>query len=123
MEPLLSAKKHSLVTLSNIRLPAHHISGPLTCLDQDTSYEILKKKNLLHLEQEIPMSKFESEVAKRDLQREFDLLYEITYSHRHQMRMNNDPAVYNLNRYTDIIPYDDTRVVLQDRWVTVDNHA
>lgn len=30
------------------------------------------------------------------------------------MRMNNEPAVYNLNRYVDVIPYDDTRVILRD---------
>jgi protein tyrosine phosphatase len=71
----------------------------------------------------MPISKFAEEYKRRDLRKEYKLLYEITYSHKHQLRMNNDPAVYNLNRYTDIIPYDDTRVLLQDRWVNAENHA
>lgn len=66
------------------------------------------------MEAEIPMKNFETEYKKRDLSDEFQTLYDITYSQKHQMRMNNDPAVYNLNRYVDILPYDDTRVILTD---------
>ena len=55
------------------------ISGPLS--EKDKSYSILVKEGHLNYEREVPISKFQDDTNQRDLDSEFDTLYEITYSY------------------------------------------
>ena len=48
----------------------------------------------------------------KDFFADFATLYEITNTYVHQKRMFRDRSVNHLNRYTDILPYTTTRIVL-----------
>jgi hypothetical protein len=62
------------------------------------------KNNLGGLEAEIKVSEFAKEAGKRDLEKEFNILEQVTFLKTHQERFNKDPEVQHLNRYCDILP-------------------
>jgi hypothetical protein len=62
------------------------------------------QNNLGALEAEIKVSNFTKEAGKRDLDKEFSILEQVTYLKTHKERFNTDPEVQHLNRYCDILP-------------------
>ena len=59
------------------------------------------------LESLIKVSEFAKELARRKLTQEYSVLGQATFLEWHQKRLNRDPAVESLNRYTDILPCKD----------------
>jgi len=56
------------------------------------------------LESLIKVSEFVKELTRRKLTQEYSVLGQVTFLEWHQMRVNRDPAVESLNRYSDILP-------------------
>jgi len=55
------------------------------------------------------------EVKKKDITSEFLILEEVCWTKEHQKRVVNDAEYALLNRYSDILTYEDTRVKLPTR--------
>ena len=90
------------------------LCGPLS--PHDASYLALKATGQESLETALyTVSGFPKERKKRDLDTEFSLLYKVCMVRQHEERMNRQPEVQGLNRYCDILPYEDTRVKLDVR--------
>jgi hypothetical protein len=64
----------------------------------------LEKNDLLGLEAEIPVSKYEKVRKERDIFEEFSIMEKITFTKEHNKRLNVDKDVQPLNRYIDILP-------------------
>ena len=100
-------------TLRDALIPDLLISGPLN--SEDLSYRELEEKKLQSLEEPLTVSKFTAkEIEKRNLPKEFRKLYDLCYLDGHKDRMNKDPEVQCFNRYCDILPFETTRVRLND---------
>jgi protein tyrosine phosphatase len=80
---------------------------------------MLKNKNkqvLLTYEGETPLSRFADVAQLRDLNEEFHYLGSVTTNLKEiKERMFIDLEVYDLNRYLDINPFKDSRVVLNSK--------
>jgi protein tyrosine phosphatase len=101
------------LTLRDALIPDLLISGPLNL--EDLSYQELEERKLLSLEEPLLVSKFTAkELEKRNLPKEFGTLYQLCYLDGHKKRMNKDPKVQIYNRYCDILPFETTRVRLND---------
>lgn len=67
------------------------------------------------LEEPLTVSTFTTKsIQQRDIKGEFRQLYSLCFRESHKARMNQDPEVQCFNRYCDILPYETTRVRLND---------
>lgn len=81
---------------------------------QDLSYIWVQKfKEVLLLEQGIPLQDYERQALVRDLNTEFRLLRKLTETKQHLA--NQETYGQNLNRYSDLKPFKHTKVRLMQR--------
>ena len=104
-----------LKVLQSIKLlTTPSLCGPLS--PHDASYQALKASGQESMETALyTVSDFTMEKKKRDIEAEFSMLYSVCKVRQHNERMNRQPEVQVLNRYCDILPYEDTRVKLEVR--------
>lgn len=87
------------------------IEGPLS--GNDTSYKFFytQCEELKEIEKGIPVHEFSQQLARRNVDMEFTLMGKITLTKRHELRLIPNAADLQVfNRYSDILPYSDTKV-------------
>ena len=77
--------------------------------------QIQEQTNKDDFETAQPVSKFEEIVATRDLDMEFIMLMEMTGTKYHNRKLVDFSKYPDYNRYSDILPYEDSRVKLEFR--------
>lgn len=97
----------------NIERPL--IEGPLN--EADLSYQQLKKAGYESFDRPVLASQLRNdfEEEKIDPFKEFERLYQTTFTEGHQKNIFKDQYCEVLNRYSDILVYKNSRVVLQQR--------
>ena len=87
------------------------IEGPLS--GNDTSYKFFytQCEDLKEIEKGIPIHEFSEQLTRRNVDMEFTLMGKITMTKRHELRLIPNAADLQVfNRYSDILPYSDTKV-------------
>lgn len=90
------------------------IEGP--AYGRDLSYRFVEQlSEVREIEQGIPYRSFEDLSKRRNLDLEFKLLKKMTETAQHSSRLvPNGPEMQGQNRYSDIVPYTDTAVVVSE---------
>lgn len=90
------------------------VEGPVP--GRDTSYQYIEQlSEVREIEQGLPYRSFEDMSKRRNFDLEFKLLKKMTETQQHSgFLVPNGPEVQGHNRYSDIVPYTDTAVVLGD---------
>lgn len=90
------------------------VEGP--GVGRDTSYCFVEQlSEVREIEQGLPYRSFEDMSKRRNFDLEFKLLKKMTETQQHtSLLVPNSAEVQGHNRYSDIVPYLDTAVVLQD---------
>ena len=66
---------------------------------------------LKEIEQGIPIADFSDMISRRNIDMEFTLMGKITMTKRHELRLiPNASDLQRFNRYSDVLPYSDTKV-------------
>jgi protein tyrosine phosphatase len=97
--------------LSKVKIQNLKLTGAIN--DNDYSFKKLKGKNLEPMEATIRLSTFlekPNEVVNPPV--EYNKLSDIFDTMTHYKRLANNKEFLPMNRYSDIIPYEDTRVKL-----------
>ena len=109
----MEAAKKGQLTLKNVKKNDLVITGAYS--SSDISYKAMCG-NSTWGRYERPMTAsflLEKDLGAINYEQEFRAIYEIAFLEEHREKMNSDPAVEVFNRYTDILPFEDTRVVLK----------
>lgn len=90
------------------------VEGPAA--GRDTSYQYVEDlPEVREIEQGLPYRSFDEQTKRRNLDLEFKLLKKMTETKHHsEWLVTNTSDLQGQNRYSDILPYRDTAVVLAD---------
>ena len=87
------------------------IEGPLSNLDSSYKFFYSHIEELKEIEQGIPIADFSDMISSRNIDMEFTLMGKITMTKRHELRLiPNASDLQRFNRYSDVLPYSDTKV-------------
>lgn len=87
------------------------IEGPLSSFDSSYKFFYSHIDELKEIEQGIPIADFSDMISRRNIDMEFTLMGKITMTKRHELRLiPNASDLQRFNRYSDVLPYSDTKV-------------